>query len=112
MLASASCCGFFFFNDTATTEIYTLSLHDALPISIIARGLAAELTADTIRAPARVRRTAWDRPRQRGAACGGGPPTRSVEHTSAAQSPRHLGCPPLPVTTNATQRRIRCTVSS
>ena len=25
--------GFFFFNDTATTEIYTLSLHDALPIS-------------------------------------------------------------------------------
>jgi len=24
---------FFFFNDTATTEIYTLSLHDALPIS-------------------------------------------------------------------------------
>src|SRR3989454_11130192 len=33
---------FFFFNDTATTEIYTLSLHDALPISILkeaARGL-------------------------------------------------------------------------
>src|SRR5256886_11722891 len=28
------CCPFFFFNDTATTEIYTLSLHDALPISI------------------------------------------------------------------------------
>src|SRR3712207_7284431 len=28
-------CIFFFFNDTATTEIYTLSLHDALPISII-----------------------------------------------------------------------------
>src|SRR2546427_10349983 len=29
-------CFFFFFNDTATTEIYTLSLHDALPISIVA----------------------------------------------------------------------------
>src|SRR2546422_6181141 len=30
---SLSCCtSFFFFNDTATTEIYTLSLHDALPI--------------------------------------------------------------------------------
>src|SRR3712207_7126314 len=29
-----NCC--FFFNDTATTEIYTLSLHDALPISIVA----------------------------------------------------------------------------
>ena len=27
------CLFFFFFNDTATTEIYTLSLHDALPIS-------------------------------------------------------------------------------
>ena len=27
---------FFFFNDTATTEIYTLSLHDALPISAVA----------------------------------------------------------------------------
>src|SRR5256885_14705514 len=29
---------FFFFNDTATTEIYTLSLHDALPISLAAAG--------------------------------------------------------------------------
>ena len=29
------CLSFFFFNDTATTEIYTLSLHDALPIYII-----------------------------------------------------------------------------
>src|SRR3989442_10081168 len=29
---------FFFFNDTATTEIYTLSLHDALPISIVSAG--------------------------------------------------------------------------
>src|SRR5437667_10378839 len=31
---------FFFFNDTATTEIYTLSLHDALPISIEACGIS------------------------------------------------------------------------
>src|SRR3712207_8881923 len=30
-----SLCCFFFFNDTATTEIYTLSLHDALPISTL-----------------------------------------------------------------------------
>src|SRR2546422_2119523 len=30
---------FFFFNDTATTEIYTLSLHDALPISLRSRPL-------------------------------------------------------------------------
>src|SRR3989441_311490 len=32
------CSSFFFFNDTATTEIYTLSLHDALPISRFALG--------------------------------------------------------------------------
>src|ERR1039457_4081931 len=32
VLASTCSCFFFFFNDTATTEIYTLSLHDALPI--------------------------------------------------------------------------------
>src|SRR3712207_9245342 len=31
---------FFFFNDTATTEIYTLSLHDALPICSFRRGPA------------------------------------------------------------------------
>src|SRR5256886_17373894 len=38
---------FFFFNDTATTEIYTLSLHDALPISLgnRVRTLATELRA-------------------------------------------------------------------
>src|SRR2546422_11754393 len=33
---------FFFFNDTATTEIYTLSLHDALPISECIHALAFE----------------------------------------------------------------------
>src|SRR5256886_15436448 len=37
---------FFFFNDTATTEIYTLSLHDALPISVDQPGLAAASTPD------------------------------------------------------------------
>src|SRR2546430_5464086 len=35
-------CFFFFFNDTATTEIYTLSLHDALPISIDCTQLVVE----------------------------------------------------------------------
>src|SRR3712207_8549114 len=34
---------FFFFNDTATTEIYTLSLHDALPISLTASKISASL---------------------------------------------------------------------
>src|SRR6266446_4857861 len=38
--SSFFCSIFFFFNDTATTEIYTLSLHDALPISTVARPFA------------------------------------------------------------------------
>src|SRR3712207_7332031 len=38
MISLPQICMFFFFNDTATTEIYTLSLHDALPISsLVAR---------------------------------------------------------------------------
>src|SRR3712207_7455600 len=48
---------FFFFNDTATTEIYTLSLHDALPISLLqvvepgqlsAAGVAARVVAQQV----------------------------------------------------------------
>src|SRR5215475_883950 len=42
---------FFFFNDTATTEIYTLSLHDALPIpnlAMILSGLCAGWLADRL----------------------------------------------------------------
>src|SRR5215475_15491511 len=42
---------FFFFNDTATTEIYTLSLHDALPISLDTR--AASRGRRSLRAVAR-----------------------------------------------------------
>src|SRR3712207_9405015 len=79
---------FFFFNDTATTEIYTLSLHDALPISMftaigvpgssiytaskaalesLARSLSAELVGRGIR-------------------------VRSEEHTSELQSRQYLVC--------------------
>src|SRR6266581_5900016 len=61
---------FFFFNDTATTEIYTLSLHDALPILPMA-------------APGRRPLIAHPAP---------GPRTRSEEHTSELQSPVHLVC--------------------
>src|SRR5947207_13308590 len=43
---------FFFFNDTATTEIYTLSLHDALPIRreelVVAKALAVFLPSVTV----------------------------------------------------------------
>src|SRR5258707_15726631 len=37
---------FFFFNDTATTEIYTLSLHDALPITVSVEGLHISTRCD------------------------------------------------------------------
>src|SRR2546426_7897275 len=75
---------FFFFNDTATTEIYTLSLHDALPISAGEPcGAPAHRAA---RAPQRGPRRA--RPRHRA------PPAhaRSEEHTSELQSPCNLVC--------------------
>src|SRR2546426_6866697 len=51
---------FFFFNDTATTEIYTLSLHDALPISAIHAGVARGARRD-LRGPARAHAAAPDR---------------------------------------------------
>src|SRR5256885_6914405 len=47
---------FFFFNDTATTEIYTLSLHDALPISAFAAARGADSDPCVARRPARLRR--------------------------------------------------------
>src|SRR5687768_17680182 len=75
---------FFFFNDTATTEIYTLSLHDALPISRARR----PRTSTTRRSPpsarprsSRARRTA-----------GSSAQARSEEHTSELQSRLHLVC--------------------
>src|SRR6266487_6626175 len=68
---------FFFFNDTATTEIYTLSLHDALPIW--GRG---SLPFPLSRGP-RGRKGGWRCPT--GA-------FRSEEHTSELQSPVHLVC--------------------
>src|SRR5258708_27654715 len=66
------CCKFFFFNDTATTEIYTLSLHDALPIFLFHKRKKGKLSKL--------------------------PPfflqlfRRSEEHTSELQSPDHLVC--------------------
>src|SRR5438093_9300779 len=64
---------FFFFNDTATTEIYTLSLHDALPISD-GTTLSGQTTVEFITVPA-----------ARAA-------PRSEEHTSELQSLTNLVC--------------------
>src|SRR3712207_7263611 len=79
---------FFFFNDTATTEIYTLSLHDALPISAW-----PDRTAQPTPASGAAR---GDRPRSAPGA-GSTPPGarrtgRSEEHTSELQSRQYLVC--------------------
>src|SRR3712207_8063564 len=77
----------FFFNDTATTEIYTLSLHDALPIlstkrqrnsrpssaTSVQRRSASSHVAEAMRQPKRMSR-------------------RSEEHTSELQSRQYLVC--------------------
>src|SRR5258708_17421869 len=78
---------FFFFNDTATTEIYTLSLHDALPIcmglaaarpslfrAVVLNDIGPEIGSSGTRF---VRRFVGH---------------RSEEHTSELQSPDHLVC--------------------
>src|SRR2546422_2237979 len=91
---------FFFFNDTATTEIYTLSLHDALPISLsgaqtgfLTCGIGATMKAAMARKRARVIGILLDvsceniqlsRSRQLS--------SRSEEHTSELQSRLHLVC--------------------
>src|SRR6266478_9044118 len=46
---------YFFFNDTATTEIYTLSLHDALPISRLSTSPAGSSARQTHRPPCRAK---------------------------------------------------------
>src|SRR6478609_7686335 len=71
-LIGSFCLSFFFFNDTATTEIYTLSLHDALPICLAncprqCDGPSASTTGMSL-------------------------PSRSEEHTSELQSLAYLVC--------------------
>src|SRR3989442_8328301 len=89
---------FFFFNDTATTEIYTLSLHDALPISPRVHGSGvsnpARTTSSNSGRPARRARsratfdsTGRIRRSRARPPCG-----RSEEHTSELQSRPHLVC--------------------
>src|SRR2546422_10599571 len=93
MLCAVHFSFFFFFNDTATTEIYTLSLHDALPISVCdsqvgkcrlraesssaARSCAADRQGIQHMNPSRTRIQVA---------------SRSEEHTSELQSRLHLVC--------------------
>src|SRR5256885_11510908 len=75
---------FFFFNDTATTEIYTLSLHDALPIST---------PTWTAPSPPSTRRSPGPPAEVRGSLGSVRvDPSRSEEHTSELQSPCNLVC--------------------
>src|SRR5258708_34427041 len=83
---------FFFFNDTATTEIYTLSLHDALPISLsvcsvitppeMVEGVEVPVIASILESSVWMLSVTltWLLP------------VRSEEHTSELQSPDHLVC--------------------
>src|SRR5258708_9872896 len=106
-------CFFFFFNDTATTEIYTLSLHDALPISADALPSGhrdgEELTIAVLFADLR----GFTRLAERKL-------PRSEEHTSELQSPDHLVCrlllekkkdhqsPELGMTSQMTRTILQC----
>src|SRR2546430_10678964 len=86
---------FFFFNDTATTEIYTLSLHDALPIS--QRGIEAVTPAQLLQCSAEQllaqRFTEHDLRLFRGSPVRNSRRScRSEEHTSELQSQSNLVC--------------------
>src|SRR3712207_6911281 len=93
---------FVFFNDTATTEIYTLSLHDALPISVVLldegaqrrdlcrvrQGVVGDEDAAGPQHPGRVRPP----PRVLSAFRVEEQQVRSEEHTSELQSRQYLVC--------------------
>src|SRR5256885_6371333 len=94
---------FFFFNDTATTEIYTLSLHDALPISYspVAPGERFPQTLQVrhaerpiVQSVPRASRLAPDH-------------ARSEEHTSELQSPCNLVCRLLLEKKNKKNRKLQ-----
>src|SRR5437762_5936502 len=72
---------FFFFNDTATTEIYTLSLHDALPISSPSQFM-----------PCRARPSYPGKTSLYSELVRYSDVLRSEEHTSELQSPMYLVC--------------------
>src|SRR3712207_7643360 len=101
---------FFFFNDTATTEIYTLSLHDALPISAPgwSRRCSSAAVASSSRSPSSVpNRTATTT----GSCCRMCWPVRSTrrseEHTSELQSRQYLVCRLLLEKKKHKQKRLR-----
>src|SRR5690348_18217085 len=85
------------FNDPTTTEIYTLSLHDALPIWSPPGACVPGCSGKCVPGGS-----------TRACSCSGNPPppTRSEEHTSELQSPVHLVCRLLLEKKNSTQPGI------
>src|SRR3712207_8031231 len=101
-------CVFFFFNDTATTEIYTLSLHDALPIYLDTDGdldiAVGSPNGDLVGSSTIQRRGVID-------IFYVDPEQRSEEHTSELQSRQYLVCRLLlekKKTTAPHQRHVTC----
>src|SRR5258708_11379884 len=86
MLRRQAICLFFFFNDTATTEIYTLSLHDALPISFSFEACTGPWIVGPETGSYTDKKIGL---RLRCCCCFC---RRSEEHTSELQSPDHLVC--------------------
>src|SRR2546422_11180742 len=74
----------FFFNDTATTEIYTLSLHDALPISHLGCGCQKMTVSQALQQADQILASQVNKDNASG--------YRSEEHTSELQSRLHLVC--------------------
>src|SRR2546422_6444968 len=89
MLLLASHFFFFFFNDTATTEIYTLSLHDALPISEFTIVCERSNTGVNVIDPGKLARSSGKSALTEFATSTA---FRSEEHTSELQSRLHLVC--------------------
>src|SRR3989442_9940588 len=86
---------FFFFNDTATTEIYTLSLHDALPICKCPgedRRESGRETVQPVREVHRIRAAGDDHGDEQHVQRRRQHHERSEEHTSELQSRPHLVC--------------------
>src|SRR3712207_7014451 len=86
---------FFFFNDTATTEIYTLSLHDALPI--LPSSSPFHVGSLAMRAVTWVSDKTKTRSKNSSSgvtrcSCSSWAPVRSEEHTSELQSRQYLVC--------------------
>src|SRR5690242_21311300 len=86
-LRALSC--LFFFNDTPTTEIYTLSLHDALPIW---RGSTASSGRSRATTPSSSCPSAGSPPARSPRRCAACSSPRSEEHTSELQSHVNLVC--------------------